>query len=149
MKTINLIPLLLASFQAFSADRPILRGHVILPDKKTASALVMVLHAERKPETPITDRYPRLPLRTQTDVHGNFEFESLDAGWLYRVVIVPPGCRPKSIDHAAPSAESLSVRLEAGNPAEVAPGNVLRGRVQDAQGQPVSGALIRILEIIR
>src|SRR5437762_1478019 len=65
------------SAKAQTASGLVWSGHVSLSGKKSSPAIVMVLRAERKPETPITARYPHLPRRTESDLKGDFKFELL------------------------------------------------------------------------
>src|SRR5207244_427546 len=113
---------------------------------QSGPGIIMILTAEprRDVQTPISSRYPHLPQRSQTDSQGRFKFESVDPGWLYHVLIIAPGCRPKAFDRIDPLAEPLTARLEVFDRRGAPPNTALRGRVLDRRGQPVSAALIRI-----
>ena len=65
-----------------------LTGHVSLPEGISGAATILVTYAQLKTnfESPVSIRSPILPKRTQTDRHGNFKIESLDARWLYLVM---------------------------------------------------------------
>lgn len=130
-------------------DDSTLKGQVILPVDQTGPATILVLTAERKPQTPITARYPNLPERGRTDSRGWFELNSLNSAWQYRVVIIAPGCRPKSFAHVDPAAEPLVAKLEAADADKAPRDTIMCGRVLDPRGRPVSGALIKIQEVTR
>ena len=122
-----------------------LTGHVTLPAGKSGAATILVTYAQLKTnfESSISTRSPILPKRTQTDSHGNFKIESLDARWLYFGYVMAPGCKLQELNLFDPTAGPLNVSLEAAN-TNVPPDRVIHGRVIDANGSPISGALIEI-----
>jgi hypothetical protein len=130
------------------ADMPAgtdLTGHVTLPEGKSGAATILVTYAQLKTnfESSISTRSPILPKRTQTDGHGNFKIESLDARWLYFGYGMAPGCKFQQLNLFDPTAGPLKVSLEAAN-TNVPPTQVIHGRVIDANGNGISGALISI-----
>jgi uncharacterized GH25 family protein len=128
---------------------PDLTGRVVLPEGRSARATILVLGANLKLEASFTNRYPRLPMRAQTDAQGNFKFEAIDAAWLYYVVVVAPGCRQHSVPSFDPTSGPLVARLEAVDSSTAAADTFIRGRVVDSAGEPVPDALIRIQEVTR
>lgn len=122
-----------------------LTGHVTLPEGMSGAATILVTYAQLKTnfESSISTRNPILPKRTQTDSQGNFKIESLDARWLYFGYGMAPGCKFQQLNLFDPSAGPLNVSLETAN-TNVPPDKVIHGRVIDANGNPVSGALINI-----
>jgi len=130
------------------ADMPVVAdstGHVTLPEGKSATATVLVTYAQLKTnfESSISTRSPILPKCTQTDSSGNFKIESLDARWLYFGYVMAPGCKLQQLNLFDPTAGPLNVSLETAN-TNVPPDKVIHGRVIDANGNPVSGALVEI-----
>ena len=130
------------------ADMPVgadLTGHVTLPEGQSATATVLIRYAQLKTnfESSITTRHPLLPRRAQTDSSGNFKIESLDAKWLYFGDVMAPGCKLQPLNQIDPTAGPLKVSLEAAN-TNVPPDRVIHGRVIDANGGAVSGAVIDI-----
>jgi len=122
-----------------------LTGHVTLPAGRSGAATILVTYAQLKTNfaSSISTRSPLLPKRIQTDGQGNFKIESLDARWLYFGYGMAPGCKFKELNLFDPAAGPLNVSLEAAN-TNVPPNQVLHGRVIDATGNGVSGALIDI-----
>lgn len=128
-----------------------LAGRVIVPDDKPARVTVLILSTEPKPglEYRVAARPPTVSMRTQTDGRGEFKIGSLDPAWRYRVLIVAPGYVPQLLADIDPAAGPLTVRLEPVDPAKARPDTVLHGRVMDARGHPVAGALVRIQGVTR
>jgi hypothetical protein len=130
------------------ADVPVgadLTGRVTLPEGKSGTATILVTYAQLKTnfEYSISTRSPILPKRTQTDSHGNFKIESLDARWLYFGYGMASGCKFQQLNLFDPTAGTLNVSLETAN-TNVPPNKVIHGQVIDANGNPISGALISI-----
>jgi hypothetical protein len=130
------------------ADTPAganLTGRVTFPAGIAGTATVLVTYAQQKTnfESSISTRYPLLPKRTQTDSQGNFKIESLDARWLYFGYVMAPGCKLQQLNLFDPTTGPLNVSLEAAS-TNVPPDRVIHGRVIDADGNPISGALIDI-----
>ena len=122
-----------------------LTGHVTLPEGMSGAATILVTYAELKTnfESSVSTRPPILPKRTQTDSQGNFKIESLDARWLYFGYGMAPGCKFQQLNLFDPAAGPLNVSLESAN-TNVPPNQVIHGRVIDANGNGISGALINI-----
>ena len=122
-----------------------LTGHVSLPEGISGAATILVTYAQLKTnfESPVSIRSPILPKRTQTDRHGNFKIESLDVRWLYFGYVMAPGCKFQQLNLFDPTAGPLNVSLEAAD-TNVPPNQVIHGRVIDATGNGISGALIDI-----
>ncbi len=134
--------------QAQPATNLDILGHVISPLGKPAKATAVLCYWQMKPGRQafaIRD----LPRHVQVDEQGNFKFESLDPRHFYQVLIFAPGCQQLSVKNIDPSARVLSLRLLPAVPTNAPPGTVVRGRVKDAGGNPVPGALIRILGVTR
>jgi hypothetical protein len=148
VKTLIAVAIFPLAYALVYADMPIgvdLTGHVTLPVGKSSAATVLVRFAQLKTncESSVSTRYPILPKRTQTDSNGNFTIESLDARWLYFGDVLAPGCKLQQLNQIDPTAGPLNVSLETAN-TNVPPDRVIHGRVIDANGNPVSGALINV-----
>ncbi len=140
-----IFPLSCAVVYAAGPGEVDLTGHVTLPEGKSGGATVLVSHAKLKTnfESSVSTRYPILPKRTQTDRHGNFKIESLDARWLYFGYVMAPGCKLQQLNLFDPIAGPLKVSLVTAD-TNVPPDRVIHGRVIDAKGNSVPGALIEI-----
>ena len=125
-----------------SAD---LIGHVTLPEGKSGAATILVTYAQLKTNftSSISTRSPMLPKRAQTDRQGNFKIASLDARWLYFGYGMAPGCKFQQLNLFDPAAGPLNVSLATAN-TNVPPNQVIHGRVVDATGNGIAGALISI-----
>jgi hypothetical protein len=148
IKTLSATTIFLLACVIVYADTPTgtdLTGHVTLPKGKSAAATVLVRYAQLKTnvESSISIRSPILPKRAQTDRNGNFKVESLDARWLYFGYVMAPGCKLQELNQIDPAASPLNLSLETAD-TNVPPDRAIHGRVIDANGNPVSGALIDI-----
>lgn len=142
---VTIFPLVYALVYADMAAGADLTGHVTLPEGKSTAVTVLVRYAQLKTnfESSISTRYPILPKRTQTDSNGDFKIESLDARWLYFGDVLAPGCKLQQLNQIDPTAGPLNVSLESAN-TNVPSNRVIHGRVIDANGNPVPGALINV-----
>lgn len=86
--------------------------------------------------------------RTTTDGQGHFKIESLDAALLFRVLVVAKGHRPEFVSKVDPAIKPIEVTLKPGR-AEVSQDQQMKGRVLDAEGKPVSGAVVSIRGVSR
>jgi hypothetical protein len=148
IKTLIAVTIFTLASALVYADVPVradLMGHVTLPEGKSGVATVLVSYAQLKTnfESSISIRNPILPKRTQTDSNGNFKIASLDPRWLYFGYVMAPGCKLQQLDQIDLSADPLKVLLKTAN-TNVPPDKVIHGQVIDANGSPVSGALIDI-----
>jgi beta-lactamase regulating signal transducer with metallopeptidase domain len=123
-----------------------LTGRVVSPEGKSVSAIAGIWCAERKTNVTYTvsTRYPHLPRLARVDSAGNFKFESLDPRWTYDVYIVSPACRQQRFLSVDPAAGVFSVTLQPIAISNHLPDTLMRGRVVDNRGQPVSGALLQV-----
>jgi hypothetical protein len=134
--------------QAQPAAKPEILGHVISPPGKPAKATAVLCYWQMKPGMEAFYK-PDLPRHVQVDEQGDFKFEALDPSLLYQVLILAPGYKQLTVNNIDPSAGALSVRLVPTVPTNAPPGTFVRGRVKDAGGNPVPGALIKILGVTR
>ncbi len=122
-----------------------LPGTCLCREAYSGAATILVTYAQLKTnfESSVSTRSPILPKSTQTDRHGNFKIESLDARWLYFGYAMAPGCKFQQLNLFDPTAGPLNVSLETAD-TNVSPNQVIHGRVIDATGNGISGALIDI-----
>jgi len=134
---------------------PDLVGHVTSPPGKSITATAVLCYWHIKTNNHLVDfrelpRHTRdLPRHVQADEQGNFRFASLDPALLYQVLVFAPGCQPQTFRYVDPAAGPLSVRLEPAVPTNAPERTVVRGRLRDARGNPIAGALIKILGVTR
>jgi beta-lactamase regulating signal transducer with metallopeptidase domain len=135
-----------AELEAQSPTPITLTGRVISPEGKSVSAIAVIWCAERRSNATYTvsTRYPHLPRRAQVDGAGNFKFESLDPRWTYDVYIVSPGCAQQRFLSVDPAAGVFTMTLQPIIVSNCPPDTLMRGRVVDNRGQPVSGALLTV-----
>jgi beta-lactamase regulating signal transducer with metallopeptidase domain len=135
-----------AEADAPSPARVTLTGRVVSPEGKSVSAIAVIWCAERRSNATYTvsTRYPHLPRQAQVDGAGNFKFESLDPRWTYDVYIVSPGCQQQRFLSIDPVARVFSVTVQPIIISNCPPNTLMRGRVVDNRGQPVSGALLKV-----
>ena len=86
--------------------------------------------------------------RTATDKEGRFKIESLDPTLLFRVLVVAKGHRPEFVSKINPAAKPIAVTLKP-NRGEESPDRQVKGRVVDADGKPIPGAVVGIRGVSR
>ncbi len=86
---------------------------------------------------------PCFPNAPRPSEQGNFKIASLDDRWLYFGYALAPGCQFQELNLFDPTAGPLNVSLAAAN-TNVPPNQVIHGRVVDATGNGIAGALISI-----
>ena len=128
--------------------KPDLVGHVISPPGKSVKATAVLCYWQIKPGKQ-PSKMRDLPRHVQADEQGNFKFESLDPSLLYQVRVFAPGCQQQTFKSVDPTTGPLSVRLERAVARNKPPATVVQGRLKDAHGNPVAGALIRTLGVTR
>ena len=79
--------------------------------------------------------------KATTDAEGKFLISNLDPELLFRVLVVAEGFRPQFAKDVDPLQGSVDMTLES-MPADLSGRAVLRGRVLDAGGKPVVGAIV-------
>ena len=81
----------------------------------------------------------------QTDAQGNFKIESLDPQLTFRILAVAKGFKPKYVSKMDPvKGTPVKIELEPIESADASPDHILHGRVVDAKGQPVEGAVVEM-----
>jgi beta-lactamase regulating signal transducer with metallopeptidase domain len=79
----------------------------------------------------------------QTDARGNFTLKTLDPQLTFQVLAVAKGYKPKYVEHVDPvKGATVKIELEPIESADATPDRCLRGRVVNAAGQPIEGAVV-------
>ena len=86
--------------------------------------------------------------RATTDADGHFKIEALDPALLFRILIVARGHRPMFVAKVDPAEKPVEVALEPARTG-VKPDEQAKGRVLDAAGKPISGAVVSIRGVTR
>ena len=124
--------------------RPNLTGSVHAKNGDAVAATVFIATAGPKVGTSpfCPSCYADCQKSAKTDAAGNFEISSLDPQLRFQVLAVAKGFKPKYADKVDPAKGPITVTLDPIELADAAPGNCLHGRIQDAKGKPVVGAVV-------
>lgn len=79
---------------------------------------------------------------SRADAQGNFKIGSLDPQLTFQILAVAKGYQPKSISKVDPAKGPVKIELQPLADADAAPESSLRGRVVDASGKPIEGAVV-------
>jgi peroxiredoxin/protocatechuate 3,4-dioxygenase beta subunit len=131
--------------------RPALTG--VVQDESgrpAANAMVFIYTAAPRhgPSTFCPSCYADCRKRAVTDAQGKFVIASLDPDLLFRILVAGGGWEPKFISKVDPALKPLAVTLKPKLVSET-PGRKLQGRVVDADGKPVAGAVISLRGVTR
>jgi beta-lactamase regulating signal transducer with metallopeptidase domain/uncharacterized GH25 family protein len=133
-------------FIATAETKPDLTGQVLAKDGASLPVTATVFIATAGPKVGTSPFCPSCYADCQksakTDAQGNFEISSLDPQLRFQVLAVAKGFKPKYADHVDPAKGPITVKLEPIEMNSAPPGNCLHGRIVDAQGKPVAGAVI-------
>ncbi len=134
------------SHLASAATRADLTGQVLAKDGDSLPVAATVFIATAGPKVGTSPFCPSCYADCQksakTDAAGNFEIKSLDPQLRFQVLAVAKGFKPKYADHVDPEKGPITVKLEPVEMDAAPPGNCLHGRIVDAKGKPVAGAVI-------
>ena len=138
---------------ALSAEgsRPALSGMVKSPaGEALRDATVFIYTAAPKEGVGILcpSCYADCRKRATTDALGEFKIESLDPALLFRILVVAPGHQPEFVTKVDPADGPLYVELKPVSGGST-PDKQMRGKVVDAEGKPVSGAVVSINGVTR
>ena len=129
-----------------SQARPDLTGQVLANDDAPLPVTATVFIATAGPKVGTSPFCPSCYADCQksakTDAAGNFEIKSLDPQLRFQILAVAKGFKPKYADHVDPATGPLTMKLEPVEMAAAPPENCLHGRVVDAQGKPIVGAVV-------
>jgi hypothetical protein len=145
-ETSLLLPVLMAAtLGAAEPGRPTLSGFVRNAEgKPIQGALVFVSTARPRQGTSTTcpSCYLDCRKRATTRADGAFEISSLDPSLLFQVGAAADGYVATFARDVDPSAGRLGLSLVPEPEAPSSPRQLMRGRIVDADGQPVVGALV-------
>lgn len=127
-----------------------LSGVVKTKDGKPAAATVFIYTAAPKEGVGILcpSCYADCRKRAITDAQGWFKIEDLDPALIFRVLVVAEAHQPEFVTKVDPANGPLDVRLKAVSGGETLD-KQLRGKVSDAKGNPVVGAVVNIRGVTR
>ena len=124
--------------------RPDLIGSVTAKGGQLVSATVFIATAGPKVGTSpfCPSCYADCQKSTKTDTAGNYVIKSLDPQLKFQVLAVAKGFKPKYVSGVDPAKGPVKITLSPIELADAPPANCLHGRVTDAKGKPVVGAVI-------
>ena len=125
---------------------PDLTGQVSIKGGGTLPVPATVFIATAAPKTGTStfcpSCYADCVKHTRAEAQGNFKIEALDPQLTFQVLAVAKGYQPKSVSKVDPTNGPVKIELEPIESADAAPDRSLRGRVADAKGQPIEGAVV-------
>jgi signal transduction histidine kinase len=129
---------------AVQTARPNLTGSVHAKNGGAVAATVFIATAGPKVGTSpfCPSCYADCQKSAKTDAAGSFEISSLDPQLRFQVLAVAKGFKPKYANKVDPAKGPIKVTLDPIELADAAPGNCLHGRIKDAKGKPVVGAVV-------
>jgi hypothetical protein len=128
----------------FNQARPNLTGTVHAKDGRPVRATIFIATAGPKVGTSpfCPSCYADCQKSAKADAEGKFEIKSLDPQLRFQVLAVARGFKPEYVNHVDPAKGPITVTLETVEMAAAPPGSCLHGRVMDAKGRPVVGAVV-------
>ena len=124
--------------------RPDLTGTVLAKDGSPVQATVFIYTAGPKAGTSpfCPSCYADCQKSEKADEQGHFKIDSLNPQLVFRVLAVAKGFKPQFVGKVDPASGPITVKLDPIELTGAAPGQCLHGRVADAKGKPISGALV-------
>ena len=124
--------------------RPDLVGQVHADDGSPVVATVFIYTAGPKvgSSTFCPSCYADCRKREESNAQGGFKIDSLDPQLIFRILVVAKGYEPKFLGKVDPSKGPVEIKLKPSNAANAGPERTLHGRVVDAKGTPVEGAVV-------
>lgn len=135
-----------------TSARPDLTGQMLGEDGAPLPVPAAVFIATAGPKTGTSTFCPSCYADCQksakTDAQGNFDIKSLDPQLRFQVLAVAKGYQPKYVNDVDPAnGKPVKIKLEPIESADAAPDRSLRGRVVDAHGHPIEGAVVDMVGI--
>ena len=134
-------------------DRPDLVGTISVQGGGALPAAANVFVVTAAPKTGTStfcpSCYADCTKRAQTDAQGHFKIESLDPQLTFQILAVARGCQPKYVGHVDPAKGPVRIDLEPVESVDAALDRSLRGRVVNAKGEPVAGAVVEMDFLLR
>ena len=124
--------------------RPDLTGTVKTKTGEPVQATVFIATAGPKEGTSpfCPSCYADCQKSAKTDATGKFLIKSLDPQLRFQVLAVATGFKPVYVKQVDPAKGPITATMNPIELAGAAPGNCLHGRVLDAKGKPVIGAVV-------
>jgi len=118
--------------------------------KPVTNAVVFIYTAGPKhgPSTFCPSCYADCRKRAGTDAQGAFAITNLAPDLLFRILVAGGGWQPQFVSKVDPALKPLAVTLKP-QPGAESPDQKLQGRVVDADGKPVTGAVVSIRGVTR
>ena len=132
-------------------QRPNLNGTVVDAEGKAISgASVFIATAGPKMGAGVLcpSCYADCRKKTESNKDGEFTIPSLDPDLRFQVLVVAKGFQPKFVDKIDPAEKAIRVGLKPRVGGET-PDKRVAGRVVDADGTPVAGAVVNIRGVTR
>jgi protocatechuate 3,4-dioxygenase beta subunit/peroxiredoxin len=140
-----------AGAETTNGARPNLTGVVQDESARAVSNAVVFIYTagpKQGPSTFCPSCYADCRKRAVTDAQGRFTIASLDPNLLFRILVAGDGWQPAFVAKVDPALKPLSVTLKPQLAPEAADEKLL-GRIVDADGQPVAGAVISLRGVTR
>jgi protocatechuate 3,4-dioxygenase beta subunit len=136
--------LTLLAIASTAATRPDLKGKVLNADGKPivgATALMYTAAVKHGVSPFCPSCYADCGKKAVTDADGTFTITSLDPELVFRVLVVADGYKPAFVKKVDPAGGAIEAKLTP-LPSDLDPKLALKGRVVDASGKPVVGAIV-------
>src|ERR1022692_2967400 len=127
-------------------SRPDLKGAVQAKGGAALPASVFIATAAPKTGTSTfcPSCYADCRKSAKADAKGDFQIESLDPQLTFHVLAVAKGYKPKFVSKVDPAKGPVNIELEPIESSDATPEHSLRGRVVDAKGEPIEGAVVEM-----
>jgi beta-lactamase regulating signal transducer with metallopeptidase domain/uncharacterized GH25 family protein len=127
-------------------SRPDLFGQVRAKDGSPLAATVFLATATPKTGTSTfcPSCYADCRKSAKTDAAGNFHIASLDPQLTFQVLAVAKGYKPKFVSKVDPAKGPAQIQLDKAERTDAAPEHSIRGRVVNAKGTPIEGAVVEM-----
>lgn len=139
-----IVPILVLCQVASPAVSATLSGRVIDDHSQPMAGATVAIYSARPRDglgTLCPSSYRDCSKFTTTDNAGQFAFEDVDSALVFRIVVAAPGWRSSVTEHWDPLQTGHQIVLQR-LPVELPDERILRGRVVDANGMGVAGAII-------
>ena len=133
-----------ASDNPVGKPRPDLTGTVLAKDGSPVQATVFIYTAGPKAGTSpfCPSCYADCQKSAKADEQGRFKIDSLNPQLVFWVLAVAKGFKQQFVGNVDPANGPITVKLDPMELTGAAPRQCLHGRVADAKGKPISGAVI-------
>jgi len=125
-------------------ERPDLTGTIQTKSGQPVAATIFIATAGPKVGTSpfCPSCYADCQKQAKADAEGKFIISSLDPQLRFQVLAVAKGFKPKYVNKVDPAKGPIKVTLDPIELAAAGPENCLHGRIKDAKGKAVAGAVV-------